>query len=156
MAFVPQPQRYKRSVGGADKSADVRQVSSPSQVGAFCCSRRATSSGANLRSSGDRSPFSRGERAVVKPNVSPNDSTKWRIAGSSSLFQFIALVLKVNGRPLTLSRAIPFMKARNDPGVWVKRSKACSFTEWQEMSIENGGRRRNRSTVAGVNSVPFV
>ena len=93
---------------------------------------------------------------MLNPNDWPKDSTKRRIWGISALFQFMALVLKQNGRPLDRNSSMPFMNCRNDPETCVKRSKASSLTEWQEMSIENGGACFSRSMIARVKRVPFV
>ena len=78
------------------------------------------------------------------------------MAGISSLFQFMAFVFSVSGRPLSRNISKPRIKAWNDPGTCVNQSNGSSVTEWQEMSMVKGGMCRSRSMMAFEKSVPLV
>src|SRR5512144_2706757 len=106
MVLVAHSHRNRRSEG--DESQSEGSVHEASFAVPYLSSSNALMTSADRRWSNDaRSPFTRGESAVVNPNFWPSDSMNCFICGSSSLFHFMAMVLKQNGRPLCCNRSIP-------------------------------------------------
>src|SRR4051794_19872570 len=99
MVLVAHPHRKRRSEGDESQSEGSVQDSS-SAVPYLSSSSTLTSSVDRRWSNDDRSPFKRADSAVEKLNCCPSDSMNRLIWGSSSLFHFMAVVLKQNGSPL--------------------------------------------------------